>query len=66
MNSDRAWRALCLFLVLAASAALPAAADDSKVLRIITWASYVPSEVIAQFRKETGIEVQVTLSNNGR
>jgi len=49
---------------LALAAALPLHADDSKVLRIITWASYVPSEVIAQFRKETGIEVQVTLSNN--
>lgn len=64
MNSPRAWRALSLFLALAASAALPVAADDAKVLRIITWASYVPSEVIAQFRKESGIEVQVTLSNN--
>jgi spermidine/putrescine transport system substrate-binding protein len=34
------------------------------VLRIITWASYVPPDVIAQFKKETGIDVQVTLSNN--
>ena len=41
-----------------------ARADDAKVLRIISWASYVPADVIAQFRKETGIEVQVTLSNN--
>ena len=64
MNSDRAWRALSAFLILAFAAALPAAADDSRVLRIITWASYVPSDVMAQFRKETGIEVQVTLSNN--
>src|SRR5271170_3540850 len=41
-----------------------AQADDAKVLRIISWADYVPAEVIAQFKKETGIEVQVTLSNN--
>ncbi len=41
-----------------------AAADDAKVLRIITWADYVPAELIAQFAKETGIQVQVTLSNN--
>jgi spermidine/putrescine transport system substrate-binding protein len=64
MNSDRAWRALSAFVILAVGAAQPAAADDSRVLRIITWASYVPSGVIAQFRKETGIDVQVTLSNN--
>jgi hypothetical protein len=61
---DRAWRALSAFLILAFAAALPAAADDSRVLRIISWASYVPSDVIAQFKKETGIDVQVTLSNN--
>src|SRR5439155_643701 len=41
-----------------------ARADDAEVLRIITWADYVPAEVVAQFRKETGIQVQVTLSNN--
>src|SRR5277367_2857832 len=41
-----------------------AQADDAKVLRIISWADYVPAEVIAQFKQETGIQVQVTLSNN--
>ena len=61
MNSARAWRALSAFLILVPAAAPAAAADDSKVLRIITWASYVPSEVVAQFRKETGIEVQVKI-----
>ncbi|HEX9474062.1 MAG TPA: extracellular solute-binding protein [Steroidobacteraceae bacterium] len=39
-------------------------ADDAKVLRIITWSDYVPAEVVALFEKETGIQVQVTLSNN--
>ena len=39
-------------------------ADDAKKLRIITWADYVPAEVVAQFKKETGIQVEVTLSNN--
>jgi spermidine/putrescine transport system substrate-binding protein len=63
-RAGRARRTLSAFLTLALLAALPAHADDSKVLRIITWASYVPAELIAQFRKETGIEVQVTLSNN--
>jgi spermidine/putrescine transport system substrate-binding protein len=56
--------ALAAFLALALLGSLPAHADDSRVLRIISWASYVPPEVIAQFKKETGIEVRVTLSNN--
>jgi spermidine/putrescine transport system substrate-binding protein len=33
-------------------------------LRIITWADYVPADLVAAFTKETGIEVEVTLSNN--
>jgi spermidine/putrescine transport system substrate-binding protein len=41
-----------------------AVADDAKKLRLITWADYAPAEVIAQFKQETGIQVDVTLSNN--
>jgi spermidine/putrescine transport system substrate-binding protein len=52
------------FLALALLSALPAHGDDAKVLRIITWGGYVPAGVVEQFRKETGIQVQVTLSNN--
>ena len=37
---------------------------DSQKLRILTWADYVPADVIAAFKKETGIAVEVTLSNN--
>src|SRR5277367_4672993 len=33
-------------------------------LRIISWADYVPADVVAQFKKETGIDVEITLSNN--
>jgi spermidine/putrescine transport system substrate-binding protein len=51
---------LLLALVLQGSAA----ADDAKKLRLITWADYAPAEVIAQFKQETGIQVEVTLSNN--
>ncbi|MFI4879564.1 MAG: extracellular solute-binding protein [Steroidobacterales bacterium] len=51
-------------LVLGLVAGAPARADNAKVLRIITWADYVPAEVVAQFRKETGIQVEATLSNN--
>ena len=53
---------LVLAVCLAAGGA--ARADDAKKLRIISWADYVPAEVIADFKKETGIQVEVTLSNN--
>jgi spermidine/putrescine transport system substrate-binding protein len=52
------------FLAAALLGAMLARADEANVLRIITWADYVPAEVIAQFRKESGTQVQVTLSNN--
>ena len=55
---------LAALLAIGIVAGTQARADDAKVLRIITWADYVPAEVIAQFHKETGIQVQVTLSNN--
>ena len=50
--------------VAALCAAPGAHADDAKKLRIITWSDYVPAEVIAQFKQETGIQVEVSLSNN--
>lgn len=54
--------------VLAAAAALCAltsgALAQGQTLRIITWADYAPAEVVAQFEKETGIKVELTLSNN--
>ncbi len=33
-------------------------------LRILTWADYVPADLVAAFKKETGTDVEVTLSNN--
>jgi len=39
-------------------------ADSSRRLRIITWSDYVPADVAADFEKETGIHVELTLSNN--
>ncbi len=40
------------------------AVAQDKTLRLITWADYVPADVVAQFKKETGIDVEITLSNN--
>ena len=33
-------------------------------LRILTWADYAPRNVIAEFERQTGIRVEVTISNN--
>jgi spermidine/putrescine transport system substrate-binding protein len=33
-------------------------------LRLLTWSDYAPPDVVAQFEKETGIKVELTLSNN--
>src|SRR5258708_4763275 len=58
-------RLLYVSVVLAAMALgfCDANADGQK-LRIISWADYVPADLIAAFKKETGIDVEVTLSNN--
>lgn len=35
-----------------------------ETLKIITWKGYAPASLVSQFEKETGIDVQVTYSNN--
>jgi spermidine/putrescine transport system substrate-binding protein len=59
---------LTVFLVLVSlvlfSVGSQLMAASSDVLRLITWAGYAPEELIAKFQEETGIEVQVILSNN--
>jgi spermidine/putrescine transport system substrate-binding protein len=40
---------------------LPARAET---LRLLTWGEYAPEALVKQFKAETGIDVQVTLSNN--
>jgi spermidine/putrescine transport system substrate-binding protein len=50
--------------LLALSLAAGAVHADSQKLRIISWADYVPADVIAAFKRETGFDVEVTLSNN--
>ncbi|MCL6414791.1 extracellular solute-binding protein [Aestuariirhabdus sp. Z084] len=37
---------------------------SAETLRLLTWGGYAPQTVIEAFTKETGIEVQVTKSNN--
>src|ERR1700728_1074304 len=43
---------------------LGAAVAHADKLRIISWADYVPADLIAAFKKETGIAVEVPLPNN--
>jgi spermidine/putrescine transport system substrate-binding protein len=56
-------RSLVAAAVLAIGFAGSAFAQE-KVLRLLTWADYVPADIQAQFEKETGYKVEVTLSNN--
>jgi spermidine/putrescine transport system substrate-binding protein len=58
----KAWLAAASLLAMLSAGT--ASADDPKKLRLITWADYAPADVIAQFKQETGIQVEVTLSNN--
>ncbi len=45
-------------------ATISSQASAAEKLRLLTWADYAPKDVVAQFTKETGIVVEVTLSNN--
>src|SRR6202166_1827467 len=51
-------------LVLAITLSMGNAWADSQKLRVISWADYVPADLIAAFKKETGIDLEVPLSNN--
>ena len=53
---------VCIALALVLGCG-PAEAGSQK-LRIISWPDYIPADLIAAFKKETGIDVEVTLSNN--
>src|SRR5438046_9955775 len=59
-----AFRIVRSLLAVAIGFGLVDAAVAQDKLRLITWADYVPADVVAQFKKETGIDVEVTLSNN--
>jgi spermidine/putrescine transport system substrate-binding protein len=56
-------RAVLAVTAIALGVAGTAVAQEKK-LRLITWADYVPKDVVEQFKKDTGIDVEVTLSNN--
>ena len=57
-------RTVAVSAVLAASTAVFGTAQAAETLRLLTWSGYAPDEVVAQFTAETGIDVEVTFSNN--
>lgn len=52
------------FSLIAAASLLALSAHAQEKLRLLTWADYTPKEVVEAFTKETGIQVEITLSNN--
>lgn len=53
-----------LLSLTAAVAAMGLTAAQAETLRLLTWSGYAPDEVVTQFKAETGIDVEVTFSNN--
>lgn len=49
-----------LALMLLASAGVA----QAETLKLLTWKGYAPKELVEKFEKETGIDVEVTFSNN--
>lgn len=50
--------------VLAATMVVFGTAASADTLRLLTWSGYAPDDVVAQFTAETGVDVEVTFSNN--
>ncbi len=50
---------------LMGGAAMPAAAEEEKVLNVYNWSDYIAEDTVANFEKETGIKVRYdTFDNN--
>lgn len=57
-------RATMLGVSALAGVMMLASAAQAEELRLLTWGGYAPDDVIEMFEKETGINVEVTLSTN--
>jgi spermidine/putrescine transport system substrate-binding protein len=55
---------LALGIAAAGAIGLSSQASAESTLRLLTWSGYVPQAIIDKFKQETGITVEVTLSNN--
>lgn len=50
--------------LLVSLALLMPSVAQAEALRLLTWGGYVPEELIQKFKDETGIDVEITTSNN--
>lgn len=57
-------RNLFMGAVIGATMAMMASPSSAETLRLLTWTDYVPDKVVEMFKAETGINVEVTYSNN--
>jgi spermidine/putrescine transport system substrate-binding protein len=64
MKSSLKLKKLLLTLPLAFASAALSAGVNAEELRLLTWSSYAPDDVIKLFKEKTGIDVKVTKSNN--
>ncbi len=53
-----------IILAIAFTVALSTSAMAGQTLKLLTWKGYAPQELVDKFEKETGIKVELTLSNN--
>jgi len=58
------YRIASTITALFAVAAFTAGSANAETLRLLTWGGYAPEKVIEMFKTETGINVEVTKSNN--
>lgn len=56
--------ALVLSMMLLAAMAVPAMAEEEKVVNLFTWATYVDDQTLANFEAETGIKVNYSYFNS--
>ena len=64
-NTWQAGRRIGVGLTLAAAVlALPAHAQEEKVLNIYNWSDYIGDDTIKNFEKETGIKVRYDVFDN--
>ena len=55
----------CIFTTIAASALMMTGLSvQAETLKILTWKGYAPKSLVSKFKKETGINVELTYSNN--
>ncbi len=55
---------IAVAVAVLAVGAVGSALAQEKTLRLLTWGDYAPPDIVAQFEKESGYKLEITLSNN--